>query len=316
MCGSDSDILILVSVAPIPPYQELFSRGPEATWMRDQVPGVRVEVYGGEPMSSTRRQVGDLREMLRFPGAHPQEIGTVDGSAPLLKAYGRLAALADASESAPALRKILGRAASKGILGASHLVSLWERTVSSAWKNRMPALVTRTGDRLLVHQPSTIGNSLAIQHAVIRSVAHGRKFKGALFVTSSAYVDQAGFRDWASTQGDGVVVGGTHALANRGEPKPFLSGFCQYFSWEALQILAAARDLDHSLPNDGALTKWLLARGIEWSDPGIEWFAESMNDGRCPMCADPSINVVRCTSHGSRWREAELMRQLYHVHER
>ncbi len=127
-------------------------------------------------------------------------------------------------------------------------------------------------------------------------------------MTPSTYVVQEGFRDWASEQRDGVVVGGTHAFLIVERPSHF-SGFRQYFFREAQPILAAERSFHPRLSNDGAVTNWRLSRDNEWSDPRIEWLSESMDDGRYLMFADFSINVVRRTSHGSRWRETESMRQ-------
>jgi hypothetical protein len=91
-------------------------------------------------------------------------------------------------------------------------------------------------------------------------------------------------------------------------PSQFL-GFCQYFFWQVLLILAAERSFHRHSSNDGAVTNWHLAHDIEWSEPRFEWFAESMDNGRCPMCADFSIKVVRRTSQGSCWRDTESMRQ-------
>jgi hypothetical protein len=54
---------------------------------------------------------------------------------------------------------------------------------------------TRVGDRLVLHQPSTIGNSLAIRHAANYAVTRGRKVKGDFFEIASAYVDRKGFGD-------------------------------------------------------------------------------------------------------------------------
>ncbi len=309
------EVLVLVSVAPMDPYPELLRSGPQATWMQEHVEGIQIVVFSASSLGRLRRQLADLREMLRFPLALPAEVGTVDSRSKLMKAYTRLVSQTrlerDTSDSYPEFTKTL---AFKGILAAAVVVQTWERHVGSYLKNRRRATVSRSGRRLIVDRPSTTRNSMAIQQDLISALIRGPQFRGVLFVTASAYVDQRRLLAWVDKKGSESVVGGAHALARNGSTDAFISGFCQYFSWDILQRIACATDFDHSLPNDGALTKWLVAHGIPWEDLGIEWFTDDLAQGVCPLCADETICVVRCTSHGSRWREAEFMRKLHHWH--
>ncbi len=120
---------------------------------------------------------------------------------------------------------------------------------------------------------------------------------------------------WIGNQGEGVVVGGSSAPDFDGSRcATFLSGFCQYFSWDAIRMLSVAEGLDRSVPVDIAFSRWLTDHGIEWVDPGIVWSTEEIELGLCPMCEDSNKTVVRCTSHGSRHREAAFMSALHHDH--
>ncbi len=309
-------ILIFIWVAPIDPYPSLFASGPEVTWMRDTAPDVILCTLSGLPLSRRRQQLADLRELLRFTGAQLGLLDSVSQGALLLRAYGAVAAAA--TPSTPASGRfglVTARSAARLINFLSRTVALWERRALSPWKNRRRLRVSRTGNHFTVHNPSTLSNSLANQIALIKHLAMGEEVAGAVFVTASAYVDQQRLATWIRRHEDGLFIGGSNALADRGGMgRPFMSGFCQYFSWEAIRLLADAKDLDHSQLNDEALTAWLLSRGISWTDPGIVWFSEELDGGRCPLCEDPTRCVVRCTSHGARHREAEFMRQLNHRH--
>jgi hypothetical protein len=312
-------LLVLVSVAPSAPYPELFATGPQATWVRRPVPGVFVMTYSGLPVTSTRRQFVDVREMLRFPGAHPRNIGTIDNDSAAIRAYGHVVTLAAQAKDADAsaLVRSLGTATQASLVLGHRAIALWERTVTSRRKNANTGRVSIDGFHLLSHRRTTISNSMSIQQDLFAYLAAGPPIGGVLMTTASAYVDLDRFRDWATGDGRDVFIAGANALSARADglaPLVFLSGFCQYFSWEAIRTVAQAKDLDHSGPNDQALTRWLLDRGIGWCDPGIVWSTTDLESGRCPLCSDGSKFVVRCTSHGNREREREFMRQLDHQH--
>ena len=305
---------MLVSVAPTAPYPGLLETGPRATWMRDIVPGVSVFTYSGLPLSRSRRQLSDLREMLRYTGAQLGHLGTVDASATLLRCYGRLAATA-ASNKRTVPNRVVAEAARKTIVAASSLASRSEAYLLSPIKDRRVSRVTETDGHLLVRRANTLSNSLSIQMAVLGYLASAPPRVGALFVTSSAYVDLQRYQSWAGQKGRGVLVAGSNALAeSAGDSAALLSGFCQYYSTEAIHLIAGSTGFDHSKLNDEAMTIWLTSRGIGWTDPGIVWNTDELIDGRCPLCSDPTKFVVRCTSHGSRDREAEHMRSLHHPH--
>lgn len=310
-------LLILVSVAPHEPYPHLFASGPAATWARGDTEGVHIGTYSAMPLTRVGRQLADVRELLRFPGAMPEEVGTVDASSPLVRAYGQVAEIGarDGAVEQTGFGQLKARAASRGILGLGRLVSLWERSLLSPRKNSHPKRVSLRDGHLWVNRPSAISNSMAVQLDMLKYLGAGPRFRGVLFVTASAYVDVERFLSWVKLQGDGFVVAGSNALEKRGGMgRPFLSGFAQYMSWSAVRSIAEAKDLDHSTPNDEALTKWLLAQGLSWVDPGIEWFTDGLDAGQCPICEDSSISIVRCTSHGSREKEAEYMTMLDHRH--
>ena len=313
----DAQLLILVSVAPQAPYPALFESGPGSTWARTVYPGVHIQTFSALAQTRVGRQLADVREMLRYPGARPDQVGSVDPSSSLVRAYGRVAenGTRDGAVGQTGLGQLKARAVYRGILGLGRLVSWWERHLVSPRKNSRPKRVSLRGGHLWVNRPTAMSNSMAIQMDMLKYLVAGPRFRGVLFVTSSAYVDVERFLNWVKFQGDGFVLAGSNALEKRGGMgRPFLSGFAQYMSWSAVQSIAEAKDLDHSTPNDVALTKWLLARGLSWVDPGIEWFTDGLDAGQCPLCEDSSISIVRCTSHGAREKEAEYMRLLDHCH--
>jgi hypothetical protein len=194
-------------------------------------------------------------------------------------------------------------------------ISVWEKSVGSWWRNHHRAKVTYQADKLTISRTSTVGNALAIQKDVTSWILQGKQYRGVLFVTASAYVEPSRLISWVHDRNALMVVGGSHALDGLADSGMFLSGFCQYFSWDVLQLIDQSRDFDHSVPNDVAITRWLVDRRIPWEDPGIAWFAESVEDGTCPLCEDASICIVRCTTHGERWRESAKMKALNHHHE-
>lgn len=314
-----TNVVILVSVAPSPPYPELFAAGPAKTWMASDVQGVTVKTYSGLPIHPVRRTFADIREMLRFPGAHPQKVGTVSAKSWPLRAYGAVASLsANAGrEDIAAATRFAGRVARSGLAFASRAVRAWEGRAILNGRRRGFTRVTESGDHLTVHRTATVSNSLAIQRDLLSHLASSPPIAGVLFVTASAYVDQERFIRWAKGPGRNVFVAGSNALAARSDGEPplvFFSGFCQYFSWDAITVISQAQDFDFGVPNDEALTKWLLKRGIRWEDPGIAWFTTELEAGRCPLCEDGTKFVVRCTSHGAREREREFMARLNHAH--
>lgn len=309
-----SEVLILVSVAPMLPYPELFRKGPQATWVGDQVEGVRIECFEGLNPGRFRRQFVDLREMLRFPGARPESIGTVDHASWIMRMYGRFIEFLDVDQRGSQIEPGRFRQlALRALLGVSQAASSWDRIVCTRIRNRRRARVEYVNGKLVVARYSTVGNSMAIQQDLMNALVKGKRYRGVLFVTSSAYVDQKRFLAWLNSHDADDLVGGGNAIEDDAEPR-FFSGFCQYFSWDIMSKVAKARDFDHSLPNDGAMTKWLLSHGIDWQRIGIAWFADVLDRGTCPLCTSRDTSIVRCTSHGSRWREAERMRLLHHSH--
>lgn len=316
-----TEVLILVSVAPTPPYPELFATGPAKTWMASSVDGVVVKTYSGLPIPPLRRPFTDIREMLRFPGAHPKVVGTVSAQSLPLRAYGAAAGLSDNvhRSDASTTTRLAGRVAHGGLVLAGRAVDAWEgRTILNGRRRRFTR-VTESEGHLTVHRTATVSNSLAIERDLLAYLAAAPPLTGVLFVTASAFVDQERFLRWVAGPGREVFVAGSNALAARDDGEPplvFFSGFCQYFSWRAINVLARAEDFDFSVPNDVALTQWLLKHDIGWEDPGIVWFTTELEAGRCPLCEDRAKFVVRCTRHGERARERELMALLNHAHVR
>ena len=299
-----NDLLILISVAPLAPYPHLYTVGPKRTWMAQTVPGVTVIPFSGQPLGRWRKNTADLREMLRFAGAATNQIGTVNSDARLMQAYDKIRS------------GFLGALADKFFRLSSRLITFIERYILSPIKNRRLRKVSENQLGLKVESPSTIANSLINQISVIDYLASGPQIRGVLFLTSSAYLELARFDTWEKLHNSGgVVFGGSNALeANGGLGRPFLSGFAQYFSWEAIRLLAKTSSFDHSLPNDEALTKWILKHRYSWINPGIEWSMAEEPDGECPLCAHGTVTIVRCTVHGDRDKEAKLMQRLNHIH--
>lgn len=313
----DDPILVLVSVAPFDLYTNLFATGPSATWILDSTPNVIVGTWSGLPLSKFQRSVSDLREMLRFPLTTPEKVGTVDAASRVMMLYQRLVnyAIPIDDRLQPGAGKISRKLVSRSLTTLSRIVAFFERNVVSKWKNILasPAVVEK-GQHLWVQSPATISNSVRIEQALLKYLSLGPKIAGVLIVSSSAYVEQARLREWVRNQAQGVVVvGGGMDGSVPGSPQ-FFSGFCQYFSWEAIKIVANARNLNHGATNDEALTAWLISQGINWIDPGIAWSPVGQIAEACPMCENIRISVVRCTSHGSRWREANYMKRLHHSH--
>jgi hypothetical protein len=201
------------------------------------------------------------------------------------------------------------------ILSASRIVAWEEGTVVSGWRRFLPPRVVLESSHYRVGVPSTISNSTEIQCAMLRHLANGEPITGVLIVTASAYVDVQRVLRWIGHQGDGVVVGGSSAPDFDGSrDATFLSGFCQYFSWDAIRMLSVAEGLDRSVPVDIAFSRWLNEHGITWVDPGVEWDTRALDAGNCPICLHGNVTVVRCTSHGAREKEADYMRLLDHPH--
>lgn len=316
MNSVQEEVLILVNVAPTPPYPELFRTGPMQTWFRDSVPGIRVMTLHGKPVGRLRRDLSDLRMMLKFPLSSPSAIGTVDSDSLLMQWYHWMASLARQSE----LRN--GSAASPGsrftrvaLILASRFADIWDSSVTSFIKNRHRAWVQFGVSEVLVGRAQTINNSMAIRMDVLKFLTEEKHFKGVVFVTTSAYIEQKRLLHWISSMPQSIQVAGSNALPVEPGGKRFLSGFFMYFSWSIIEEMASARDFDHSLPDDGAITKWLEDREIAWADPGIEWGTDLLAAGTCPLCANPQTCIVRCTTHGEREREARFMQFLHHNHE-
>lgn len=314
--GLEYPLLVLVSVAPFELYRDLFESGPASTWVLDSTPGVIIGTWSGLPLTKFRRSMADLREMMRFPLTTPRKVGTVDATSSTMRAYEWSVnfALPDLERPNQGAARLARRVVAKSLTTMSRVVGLFERTVVTRWKNlRGSPAVVEVGEHLWIQRPATVSNSTQLEQALLRYLAKSERIAGVLIVSASAYIDQRRLRQWVDRQEKGeVVVGGGRNPAASGPD--FLSGFCQYFSWEAIRILAQAKDLNHGVANDEALTKWLVERSITWRDPGIAWSTAELEAGSCPMCNDLKISVVRCTSHGSRSREAAYMKLLHHDH--
>ncbi len=310
-------ILVLVSVAPFELYKNLYATGPSATWILDSTPNVIVGTWSGLPLSKFQRNVSDLREMLRFPLATPAKVGTVDVTSSVMMAYMRVVnyALHNDGKLHHGSSEIIRKLVARSLTTLSRTVAFYERNFVSRWKNmRDSPAVVKKNQHLWVQSPATISNSVLIEQALLKYLSLGPRITGVLIVSASAYVEQSRFREWVRKQAPGeVVIGGGMNGSVPGSPQ-FFSGFCQYFSWEAIKLVANAKNLNHGVTNDEALTTWLVSQGITWVDPGIAWSPEGQSNEVCPMCEDIKISVVRCTSHGSRWREADYMKQLHHKH--
>lgn len=316
MNPSAEEVLILVNVAPMQPYPELYRSGPEQTWCSNSVPGTRVLKVQGLPPKGFRRQLADLRLMMSFPQSLPSAIGTVDSQSLLMRGYARLVSL---SQRQGYERGLLTNFRAKFfrtvVLACSQGTRMWARHYSSFRKNLFRASVELQDDTIQVHRVQTINNSMALRLDVLHALARGEAYRGVAFVTASAYVERRRLLNWINRQSVMPVVGGSDALANGDEPSSFLSGFFTYFSWEVVVRMASSRDFDHSLADDAATTKWLKSQGISWVDPGIHWDTSSMEMERCPLCDNLAASVVRCTSHGSRQKESEYMKKLHHNHD-
>lgn len=313
----DGPILVLVSVAPFELYKNLYATGPSATWILDSSPNVMVGTWSGLPLSKFQRNVSDLREMLRFPLATPEKVGTVDATSSVMMAYMRVVnyALNNNGKLHHVSSAMFRKLVAKSLTTLSRIVAFYERNIVGRWKNmRASPAVVKDNQHLWVQSPATISNSVLIEQALLKYLSRGPKITGVLIVSASAYVEQSRLREWVRKQAPGeVVIGGGMNGSVPSSPQ-FFSGFCQYFSWEAIKIVANAKNLNHGVPNDEALTDWLNLHRINWVDPGIVWSTTELDEGACPMCSDAKVAVVRCTSHGSRWREAAYMQQLHHSH--
>jgi len=308
--------VVLISRAPSTPYLELFAEGPGKTWVNDTVDRVRVLTYSGRALNRFQRVRADLREMIRFPGARPEEIGTVLAQSRALKAYGRIVDAATPGNDAGLVARVSSRVSIKGLALAGALTTAYERRVRSPMLNRRKFKVQLDGTHLTVALPSSVTNALAIQQAAMRFAAQS-EISGVLMTTSSSYVDLLRYRAWVDSLPAGEYIAGSNALANPTDgstPWVLFSGFCNYFSQVSIERVTAAKDIDHSALNDVARTQWLLKHGIAWANIGIVWNTEILEQGQCPLCLDPGMFVVRCTSHGSREREQGFMQALHHRH--
>ena len=309
-----SPAIVLISVAPSAPYPGLYARGPAVTWANDETKGVNVHTFSGLPLTRAQRIRSDLREMLRFPTAMPSSIGTVNEVSRAMKAYGWLVSPASGNPRLHA--KVLSFVTFKLIVLAGSVVNSYERWVASPMLNHRRPRVALDDNHLTVQLPATITNSLAIQKALMRFY-DGDEISGILFITASGYLDIARFRVWVDSLPEHEYIAGSNALANPvdgSEPMIFFSGFCHYFSRSSIRRVIAAKDFDHSVPNDESWTRWFLKKGISWHQIGIVWNTATLEIGQCPLCLDSTKFVVRCTNKESRESEASFMQQLHHEH--
>lgn len=313
-------VIILVSVAQMPPYPELFESGPGSTWINAGFPEVLVLRFSGLPIPSIIRPFIDLQEMLRFPGAHPSEVGTVRVGSPIMRVYGRLVSIGSVDNgrhSSWFTRKIL-RARFFVLLTLHRIVAKWEQRSFGNRRRFRPALVTQSGSEVTVHRMATISNSMLIQLDLFTYFANAMPNASIVYTTASAYIDQQRLMNWISGPGQNEIVAGSSPSSEVIPPDSssnFFSGFFQYFSPSAVREISTAKDLDLFGPHDDSLTRWLKKRGISWVDPGIIWSVEELDQGICPLCASSEKLVVRCTSHGSREREKQYMSLLFHPHD-
>lgn len=313
--GTD-EVLILVNVAPLDPYPGLFRTGPEQTWFGELVPGTRVLKIEGLAPRGIRRQLADLRLMMSFPLSLPSTIGTTNSRSFLMRGYARLVLMARNPRAERShWATVIARFTRSALIVSSRFTLMWGRRFSSLRKNVFRSSVETRGETIRVRRVQTINNSMALRLDVLYALAQGRSYRGVAFVTASAYVDRRRLLNWVEHQATTNVVGGSNALVHENDASDFLSGFFTYFSWDLVKKMAQSRDFDHSLADDAATTKWLQARGIGWADPGIQWETTPLDEGLCPLCEDEALSIVRCTSHGARYKEAEYMRQLHHQHD-
>lgn len=312
-------VIILVNVANMPPYPELFESGPKSTWINSGTPEVLVLRSSGLPIPRKIRPVIDLRDMLRFPGARPSEVGTVMMGSLTMRAYGLLTSIGLVKDvrHSPWFTKLIFRARSVSLLTLNRIVAKWEERSFCNKRRFRPALVTQSDGEVIIHRMSTVSNSMLIQRDLFTYFANAMPSAGIIYTTASAYIDQQRLMNWISGPGQDALVAGSSSssevIAADGSSN-FFSGFFQYFSASVVRELAIAKDLDLLGPNDISLTRWLKKRGISWVDPGIIWSAEELDQGICPLCANSEKFVVRCTSHGSREREQQYMSLLFHQH--
>lgn len=312
-----SSIVVLVSVAPTDPYPQLFATGPLATWMQDRIEGVSVRSFSARPLTRFQRIKADLREMLRFPGAQAEAIGTVKSNSRALKLYSTaVRASTDHGDSTQPVNKALRTLNRRALLFAGLMVTKYEQAFRNPRYNRKKFRVSLEGDHYTIAIPATVANGLAIQMALLAHLSQ-QDIAGVLFVTSSGYVEQGRLRRWLSSTDTPPFIAGSSATGgpeSSQNAETFISGFCHYFSLESMQLVTSATDFDYSIANDEAWTKWFRSHQIDWDDLGIVWNTQQLEAGECPLCADSAKFVVRCTSHGSRERERGFMQALHHTH--
>lgn len=307
-------LIIFVSVATEPPYPELYDCGPKATWIRDSEPDVQVYSVSGYPPRKGQRFLSDIREALRYRDIDPSRLVSVRPRSVQVRALRALYVTRKQGSGDFPSSRLASRSATILTTLLVSLVRWYDRWVLGFSRNGVRKEIKVTGRHLIANRPSVLGAFLAIQLDLLSWLRKEYGPADALFVTASAYVDVSRFVEWVKTKDPNVFFGGSTPKVSDSSDDPFLSGFCQFVSWEGISRLLHGTKFRFDLSNDEALTRWLVEHGYSWEDPGIVWNTDQLDSGRCPLCLDRRASVVRCTRHFDRSQEADLMRRLHHSH--
>jgi len=302
-------LLVIVWVAPQDPYPQLYLLGASSTWMKGEIEGVDVISGSGNPLNSFRRIKVDLREQLRFSGSSTSKVGTVNYEGSLQRKFDQFIEYAHG----PLERfsnKFTKLMAEVTLRLARQLSMYWERALPSLIKNRRRARCSFFENHIMINRLSTISNSSALTLDVLNWFVEESDYDGVLITTTGAYVDLGAFRAFASSIPDISVI--ASARPPGAKRKSEMSGFGMYYSKKVARGILSDCNLDHSLPNDLALSKWAEANVMRIEEIPTEWdVASKINSDRSAPDNTDRIVLYRCTQHWDRNLETDLMHQVH-----
>ena len=130
----------------------------------------------------------------------------------------------------------------------------WESALASLIKNRRKAECSFFESRIMINRLNTISSTSALTLDVLNWFVEESDYDGVLITTTGAYVDLEAFRAFALSIPDISVIASAIPIGAKRNSE--MSGFGTYYSKKVARKILSECNLDHSLPNDTALSKW------------------------------------------------------------
>lgn len=302
-----------MTVAPFAPYPDLYACGPQLTWVKGLDEGAKVYSYSGERLSKRRRWISDLRDAIRFPGAAPQDIRTVDPTSPPLRAYATLRQRLKFDESVGTeergQRTLLAQRFVVTLMRGTNLFcSWWAMFEGRHLQQNSKFQVSHDGFHYLSPRPATMTNHIRIQRDVLHELLSDASIDAFVFCTASVYIYWKRMRNWIERQSDDLDFA---AVAVPDVGGRLYGGTVTYFSRRGAYSLVETDELDYGSLQDIAINDWLSSAGLTWSEIPVTRFESSSNHEFCPLCVSGEAVAVICTSHPHRYKESESMHFMY-----